>query len=221
MNTTQQPALAALHDRQTRETLFTRAWTRAENNDANDTRAIVQRLAEIRMQQAKLLGFAHYAAWKIADQMAKTSEAALTFMRAIVPAARRRVHDELAEIQNAIDKEQGDFSVQARDWAYYAEQVRREKYALDEAQLKPYFALDTVLNDGVVSGRQTSSMALRLSSVSTSLYITRMYGYGKFLTTTARGWRCSTVISLPGNQKAVAHGWGILLSNRCLTKPDR
>lgn len=71
MNTTQQPALAALRDRQTRENLFNRAWTRAENNDANDTRAIIQRLVEIRMQQAKLLGFANYAAWKIADQMAK------------------------------------------------------------------------------------------------------------------------------------------------------
>ena len=71
LNTTQQPALAALRDRHTRESLFTRAWKRAENNDANDTRAIIQRLVEIRMQQAKLLGFANYAAWKIADQMAK------------------------------------------------------------------------------------------------------------------------------------------------------
>lgn len=149
LNTTQQPALAALHDRQIREELFTRAWTRAENNDANDTRAIVQRQVEIRAQQAKLLGFAHYAAWKIADQMANTPEAALAFMRAIVPAARKRAGDELAEIQKAIDKEKGEFSVQAWDWAYYAEQVRREKYALDEAQLKPYFALDTVLNEGV------------------------------------------------------------------------
>lgn len=149
LNTTQQPALAALRDRQTRENLFNRAWTRAENNDANDTRAIIQRLVEIRMQQAKLLGFANYAAWKIADQMAKTPEAALNFMRAIVPAARARALDEQAEIQNVINHEQGQFNVEAWDWAFYAEQVRREKYALDEAQLKPYFALDTVLNEGV------------------------------------------------------------------------
>lgn len=149
LNTTQQPALAALRDRQTRENLFNRAWTRAENNDANDTRAIIQRLVEIRMQQAKLLGFANYAAWKIADQMAKTPEVALNFMRAIVPAARARALDEQAEIQNVINNEQGKFNVEAWDWAFYAEQVRREKYALDEAQLKPYFALDTVLNEGV------------------------------------------------------------------------
>lgn len=148
LNTTQQPALAMLRDRQTRENLFTRAWTRAENNDANDTRAIIQRLVDIRMQQAKLLGFANYAAWKIADQMAKTPEAALNFMRAIVPAARARALDEQAEIQKVISKENGQFSPEAWDWSFYAEQVRREKYALDELQLKPYFALDTVLNEG-------------------------------------------------------------------------
>lgn len=149
VNTTQQPALAVLRDRQIREELFTQAWTRAEHDDDNDTRAIIQRLVNIRMQQAKLLGFANYAAWKIADQMAKTPEAALSFMRAIVPAARQRALDEQAEIQKVIDQEQGGFSVRAWDWAFYAEQVRREKYALDEAQLKPYFALDTVLNEGV------------------------------------------------------------------------
>ncbi|ATX03121.1 peptidyl-dipeptidase Dcp [Citrobacter freundii] len=149
LNTTQQPALAVLRDRQTRENLFTRAWTRAENNDANDTRAIIQRLVEIRMQQAKLLGFANYAAWKIADQMAKTPEAALTFMRSIVPAARARALDEQAEIQKVIFQQDGQFSAEAWDWSFYAEQVRRERYALDEAQLKPYFSLDSVLNEGV------------------------------------------------------------------------
>ncbi|CAB5534939.1 Peptidyl-dipeptidase dcp [Citrobacter werkmanii] len=149
LNTTQQPALAVLRDRQIREDLFTQAWTRAEHDDDNDTRAIIQRLVDIRMQQAKLLGFSNYAAWKIADQMAKTPEAALSFMRAIVPAARQRALDEQAEIQKVIDQEQGQFSVRVWDWAFYAEQVRREKYALDESQLKPYFALDTVLNEGV------------------------------------------------------------------------
>lgn len=149
LNTTQQPALAVLRDRQTREKLFTRAWTRAENDDGNDTRAIIQRLVAIRMQQAQLLGFANYAAWKIADQMAKTPEAALTFMRSIVPAARARALDEQAEIQNVIFQEHESFSAEAWDWSFYAEQVRREKYDLDEAQLKPYFALDSVLNEGV------------------------------------------------------------------------
>ncbi|MFZ8030370.1 M3 family metallopeptidase [Escherichia coli] len=143
LNTTQQPALAEMRDRATREKLFIAGWTRAEKNDGNDTRAIIQRLVEIRAQQAKLLGFPHYAAWKIADQMAKTPEAALNFMREIVPAARQRASDELASIQAVIDKQQGGFSAQPWDWAFYAEQVRREKFDLDEAQLKPYFELNT------------------------------------------------------------------------------
>lgn len=112
LNTTQQPALAELRDRQTREKLFTAGWTRAEKNDANDTRAIIQRLVEIRAQQAKLLGFPHYAAWKIADQMAKMPEAALNFMREIVPAARKRADDELASIQAIIDQQQDEFRAQ-------------------------------------------------------------------------------------------------------------
>ncbi|HFZ8993535.1 TPA: peptidyl-dipeptidase Dcp [Citrobacter freundii] len=149
INTTQQPALAQLRHRDTREKLFKAAWQRAEKNDANDTRQIVLRLVEIRALQAKLLGFASYAAWKTADQMAKTPDAALAFMRNIVPAARSRALNEQAEIQKVVDGEQGGFRVEAWDWPLYAEQVRREKYALDETQLKPYFALERVLNDGV------------------------------------------------------------------------
>ncbi|HCB2205214.1 TPA: peptidyl-dipeptidase Dcp [Citrobacter farmeri] len=149
LNTTQQPALSALRDRQTRENLFNAGWRRAEKGDGNDTRALIQRLVALRARQAQLLGFADYASWKIADQMAKTPDAALAFMRAIVPAARQRALNELADIQQVIDDEQGGFSAQAWDWSFYAEQVRRAKYALDESQLKPYFELDTVLHEGV------------------------------------------------------------------------
>ncbi|AGE94676.1 peptidyl-dipeptidase Dcp [Citrobacter farmeri] len=149
LNTTQQPALSALRDRQTRENLFNAGWRRAEKGDDNDTRTLVQRLVTLRARQAQLLGFADYASWKIADQMAKTPDAALAFMRAIVPAARQRALNELADIQQVIDDEQGGFTAQAWDWSFYAEQVRRAKYALDESQLKPYFELDTVLHEGV------------------------------------------------------------------------
>ena len=149
LNTTQQPALSALRDRQTRENLFNAGWRRAEKGDDNDTRALIQRLVALRARQAQLLGFADYASWKIADQMAKTPEAALAFMRAIVPAARQRALSELAEIQQVIDDEQGGFTAQAWDWSFYAGQVRRAKYALDESQLKPYFELNTVLHEGV------------------------------------------------------------------------
>ncbi|HHL2777747.1 TPA: peptidyl-dipeptidase Dcp [Klebsiella aerogenes] len=148
-NTTQQPALQALADRQTRRNLFAAGWTRNQKGDANDTRELVLRLAEIRARKAALLGVADYASWSMADQMAKTPSEALVFMRRIAPAARRRAEQELADIQQVIDEEGGDFQAAAWDWLYYGEQVRRAKFAIDEAQLKPYFALDRVLEDGV------------------------------------------------------------------------
>ncbi|MGR7614801.1 peptidyl-dipeptidase Dcp [Klebsiella aerogenes] len=148
-NTTQQPALQALADRQTRHNLFAAGWTRNQKGDANDTRELVLRLAEIRARKAALLGVADYASWSMADQMAKTPSEALAFMRRIAPAARRRAEQELEDIQQVIDEEGGDFQAAAWDWLYYGEQVRRAKFAIDEAQLKPYFALDRVLEDGV------------------------------------------------------------------------
>lgn len=149
LNTTQQPWLAALRNRQTREKLFTAGWLRTQRGDENDTRQIVLRLTQIRARQAQLLGFDDYAAWKIADQMAQTPAAALRFMRDITPAARARVEKELADIQQVIDAQQGGFTARAWDWAFYGEQVRQAKYAIDESQIKPYFALDNVLVDGV------------------------------------------------------------------------
>lgn len=218
LNTTQQPALATLRDRQTRENLFAASWARAEKGDAHDTRAIVQRLVEIRRCQAKLLGFPNYAAWKMADQMAKTPQAALSFMRGIVPPARQRVLNEQAEIQNVIDGEQGGYTVQAWDWMFYAEQVRREKYALDEAQLKPYFALNTVLQEGVFwTANQLFGITfverfdipvyhpdVRVWEIFDSDGVGMALFYGDF----SRGTR-----------KAAARGWGILSSNPHSTKP--
>lgn len=149
LNTTQQPALATLDDRQTREALFCASWLRTSRGDEVDTRSLVLRLAQLRAQQAALLGFADYASWKMADQMAGTPEAAFDFMRGIAPAARARAERELADIQRVIDARQGGFTAEAWDWPRYAEQVRREKYALEESQLTPYLALNTVLTDGV------------------------------------------------------------------------
>ncbi|HKN02986.1 MAG TPA: peptidyl-dipeptidase Dcp [Buttiauxella sp.] len=149
LNFTQQPALQSLRNRQTRELLFNAGWERTQHNDSHDTRAIVARLATLRAEQAQLLGFENYAAWKIADQMAQTPQAALQFMRDIVPAATARAYRELADIQQVIDHQQGGFNAQAWDWAFYAEQVRRAQYDLDETQIKPYFELNNVLTKGV------------------------------------------------------------------------
>lgn len=148
-NTTQQPLLQSLKDRDTRQTLFDASWTRAEKGDGNDTRQTISRLAKVRAEQAKLLGYPNYAAWKLQNQMAKTPDAALSFMRNIVPAATARAEREAKDIQAVIDQQKGDFKVQAWDWQFYAEQVRKARYDLDESQIKPYFELNNVLNNGV------------------------------------------------------------------------
>jgi peptidyl-dipeptidase Dcp len=148
-NTTQQPALQAMNDRATREKLFKASWERAEHGDANDTRQIITRIAQLRADRAKLLGFPNYAAWKLDDQMAKTPEAAEKFMERLAPAAVARATAESKDIQQVIDQEKGGFQVQAWDWDHYAEKVRKARYDLDEAQIRPYFELDNVLQNGV------------------------------------------------------------------------
>ncbi|WP_447878882.1 peptidyl-dipeptidase Dcp [Serratia fonticola] len=148
-NTTQQPDLQNLQDRDTRQKLFEASINRAEKKDANDTRQTLARLAKVRAEQAKLLGFPNYAAWKLQNQMAKTPDAALAFMRNIVPAATARAEREAKDIQAVIDRQNGGFKLDAWDWQFYAEQVRKEKYDLDESQIKPYFEMNNVLHNGV------------------------------------------------------------------------
>ncbi len=148
-NTTQQPDLEELSQRSTRQELFEHSWTRAERGDANDTRSTIVRLAQIRAQKAKLLGYPNYAAWILEDQMAKTPEAALKFMNALVLGSTARAAREANDIQALIDAQKGGFQLQPWDWNFYAEQVRKAKYDLNEAQIKPYFELNNVLENGV------------------------------------------------------------------------
>ncbi len=148
-NTTQQPDLVSLSNRATRQTIFENSWNRTEHGDANDTRDTIAHLALLRAQKAKLLGFSSFAAWKLEDQMAKTPEAALRFMDAIVPAATAQAAREAKDIQAVIDAQKGGFQLQPWDWNFYAEQVRKARYDLDDAQVKPYFELNNVLENGV------------------------------------------------------------------------
>jgi peptidyl-dipeptidase Dcp len=148
-NTTQQPDLQQLTNRDTRKAQFDDSWTRAERGDANDTRATIARLAQLRAQRAKLLGYPNYAAWKLTNQMAKTPEAAIKFMDSLVPASTAKAEGEGRDIQALIDQQNGDFKLAPWDWNFYAEQVRKAKYDLDESQIKPYFELNNVLHKGV------------------------------------------------------------------------
>ena len=148
-NTTQQPKLQGMENRADRQKLFEASWNRAEKNDANDTRKGIARIAQIRAAQAKLLGFENYAAWKLQDQMAKTPAAVTEFFSKLVPAATAKAKAEAAAIQAMIDQQKGGFKLEPWDWNYYAEQVRKAKYNLDEDEIKPYFELNKVLEKGV------------------------------------------------------------------------
>jgi peptidyl-dipeptidase Dcp len=148
-NTTQQPVLASLSVRATREAIFGNSWNRAEHGDANDTREIIARIAQLRAQRARLLGFASHAAWKLEDQMAKTPEAALQFMDALVPVATAKASSEARDIQEVIDAQKAGFTLQAWDWDFYGDQVRKAKYDLNDAEIKPYFEINSVLENGV------------------------------------------------------------------------
>src|SRR3954464_415167 len=148
-NTTQQPALTYLKNRAVRERLFNASVTRGNDNGENDTKAIVTRLAQLRAQKSKLLGFPDHATFVLDDQMAKTPQAAEKLLTGIVPAATAKARDEAARMQKVIDAEKGGFTLGPQDWQYYAEKVRKAEYDLDNSQIKPYFELDRVLHDGV------------------------------------------------------------------------
>jgi peptidyl-dipeptidase Dcp len=148
-NTTQQPDLGSLSVRATREAIFEKSLNRAERSDANDTRDIIAHMAQLRGRRAQLLGYPNHAAWKLGDQMAKTPEAALKFMDALVPGATAKAASEGKDIQAVIDAQKSGFTLQPWDWDFYSEQVRKAKYDLKESEVKPYFELNNVLENGV------------------------------------------------------------------------
>jgi peptidyl-dipeptidase Dcp len=148
-NTTQHPRQQELQNRRTRELLFLSSTLRAEKGDTTDTRAIVTRLAQLRAEKAKLLGYPTYAAYRLENQMSKTPENAIKLLTDMVPAATAKARREAADMQALIDQQHGGFKLAPWDWQYYAEQVRKAKYALDESQIKPYFELNNVLQNGV------------------------------------------------------------------------
>src|SRR5690606_17643186 len=146
---TRRPRRGPRKDRSPREEGPPPSITRAAKGGADGTRATIQRLAELRARKAQLLGYGNYAAYSIADQMAGTPEVALKLLTDTVPAATARARAELARIQSVVDQQGGGFTAGAADWDFYAEQVRKAEYDLDESQIKPYFELDRVLKDGV------------------------------------------------------------------------
>jgi len=148
-NTTQQPAQTYLKNRDLRKRLYEASIARGNHGGENDTKAIITRLAQLRAQRARLLGYSTYAAYNLDDEMAKTPEHAIKLMTDMVPAATAKARAEAARMQKLIDAQKGGFTLQPYDWQFYAEEVRKNEFNLDEGQVRPYFEIDDVLQNGV------------------------------------------------------------------------
>jgi peptidyl-dipeptidase Dcp len=149
MNTTGQPPLASLTNRELRQRIMQASLTRNGRGGEFDNRAIVARVAKLRAERAALLGYPTHAAYVLEDETAGTVGAVNKLLSDLAPAAVANARKEAADMQAIIDAEGGGFAVEAADWAFYAEKVRKAKYDFDESQLRPYFELNRVLRDGI------------------------------------------------------------------------
>ena len=150
LNTTQQPFFISLKNRETRKKLYEKSWNRAIKGEYA-TEKIITKIAKLRAQKAKLLGYNNYAEWALQKSMAKTPEVVFNFFNELLPIATKKVKEEAEDIKKIINSEGGKIeeNIAPYDWDYYAEKVRKQKYDLDESQIKPYFELFNVLENGV------------------------------------------------------------------------
>ncbi len=154
LNTTGQPPLPQLNNRDLRERLHKASVARGARGNQWDNTAIVSEVVKLRDEKARMLGFPNHAAYTLADETAKTPEAVNAMLGKLAPAAVANARREAADLQAMIDQEQAakgeaSFQLEPWDWAYYSEKVRQAKYNFDESQLKPYFELRNVLENGV------------------------------------------------------------------------
>jgi peptidyl-dipeptidase Dcp len=154
LNTTGQPPLTNLTNRELRQKIYEASISRGSKGGEYDNTALVSRIMTLRAEKAALMGFANFASYSLGNQTAKTPEAVNAMLGQLAPAAVTNARREAADLQAMIDAEQkaagkATFELQPWDWAFYSEKVRQAKYNFDESQLKPYFELKTVLEDGV------------------------------------------------------------------------
>ena len=140
------PFLQYAENRELREKLYKGYTNRGNNNNEFDNKQVIEKIVKLRDQRAKLLGFANHAAYTVDVNMAKTPETINEFLMKLWTPALERAKTERADMQAMINKEGGKFELEMWDWWYYAEKVRKAKYDLDEAQLKPYFKLENVVD---------------------------------------------------------------------------
>ena len=148
INTTQQPMLTSLTNRETRRRLFEASVNRASGGDEHDLTAIIEELAALRARKAGLLGLPNFATYAMYDRMVKDPAQAIRFMRDFVPAVAATQAREKAMLEE-MARADGVTSIEPWDWSYYAEKVRQARYDLDENELKPYFEVWNTLENGV------------------------------------------------------------------------
>lgn len=155
LNTTGQPPLAQLANRELRQRIHEASVIRGARGNEWDNREIISRVVNLRDERAKMLGFDNHAAYVLADSTAGTAEAVNDMLGQLAPAAVANAKREAEKLQAMIDQEQAakgepSFQLEPWDWAYYTEKVRQAEYDFDEAQLKPYLEMMNVLENGVL-----------------------------------------------------------------------
>jgi len=151
----QQPALASLTDRSVRERLFRASLARGGRGNEHDTRATLTAIAALRAEHAALLGYADHAAYVVADQTAGTSEAVTSMLAGLVEPAVANARTEQVELEELLARDGLEGPLQPWDWFFYAERVRRERFAVDGDALRPWFELGRVLREGVFAAAGT------------------------------------------------------------------
>lgn len=140
------PFLQYADNRALREKIFKAYMNRGNNNDSLDNKQIIKEIINLRLERSKLLGYKSYAYYALEETMAKTPDNVDKLLMQLWKPALKVAKQEAKELQNIIDKEGGNFKLQPWDWRYYAEKLRKQKYDLDEEELKPYFQLENVKN---------------------------------------------------------------------------
>lgn len=149
-NTSRPGYLAELNNRDLRRRVLEASLARCSSGDSTNTHATITRLASLRAEKAKILGFPNFASWALKDQMAGRPEAVERLIQQLTPACRTKVAADVAELEAFAQQTEGkDFKLAAWDLDYYAERLKKAKYDLNEADLKPYLVLDSVLKNGV------------------------------------------------------------------------
>lgn len=142
------PFVTYAENRDLREKVYKAMYNRGNNGNANDNKAVVSKIANLRLQKGNIMGFDSWSAFTLDDNMAKTPANVYKLLNQVWTPAIKRAKEEAKDMQAMISKEGGKFKLESWDWWYYSEKVRKEKYDLDEEQIRPYFELNNV-RDGV------------------------------------------------------------------------